>query len=116
MEIILQLYIVAKFKKSIIILLYKTHIEKVTKLSRKDKLLKRLKSNPKDFTWEELVTLLSSLDFIEMDKGKTGGSRRKFFNRDKNLIINLHKPHPSSIIKSYAINQIIEKLEEESII
>jgi hypothetical protein len=51
-----------------------------------------------------------------MDKGKTGGSRRKFFNRDKNLIINLHKPHPSSIIKSYAINQIIEKLEEESII
>jgi hypothetical protein len=79
-------------------------------------LLKRLKSNPKDFSWDELVTLMSSLDFIEMDKGKTGGSRRKFFNKDKKLIINLHKPHPSSIIKSYAINQIIEKLEEEAMI
>jgi hypothetical protein len=85
-------------------------------LSRKEKLLKRIKSQPKDFTWDELVTLLASLNFEELVKSKTGGSRRKFYHAEKNLIINLHKPHPSPIIKAYAIAQIIEKLEEENVI
>ncbi len=79
-------------------------------MSIKDKLLTRLLSKPKDFTWEELETLLSHLGYHEKDKGNTGGSRRKFVNAD-NDIINLHKPHPHNIIKRYLIDQIIEKLQ-----
>lgn len=85
-------------------------------MSSIDKLIKRLKSKPKDFTWDELTRLFGSLHFEEIVRGKTGGSRRKFYNKKTGLIINLHKPHPQPIIKSYLIEQIIKKLEEEGLI
>ena len=85
-------------------------------MSSKDKLIKKLKSKPKDFTWDELARLLGYLGFKEKTQGKTTGSGRKFFNVKANLIINVHKPHPSPIIKSYLIGQVIKKLEEERLI
>lgn len=85
-------------------------------MSSIDKLIKRLKSKPKDFTWDELTRLLGSLHFEELKTSKTGGSRRKFYNKKTALIINLHKPHPKPIIKPYLIEQIIKKLEEEGLI
>ena len=58
-----------------------------------------------------MVKILNHFNYQEKtQKGKTGGSRRKFIN--KNLdIISLHKPHPSNIVKQYVIKQLIEKLE-----
>ncbi|ASX27682.1 hypothetical protein BA173_02060 [Rickettsia sp. MEAM1 (Bemisia tabaci)] len=85
-------------------------------MSSIDKLIKRFKSKPKDFTWDELTRVLGSLLFEEFTGGKTGGSRRKFYNKKTGLIINLHKPHPKPIIKPYLIEQIIKKLEEEELI
>ncbi len=80
-------------------------------MSKNEKILKRFLTIPKNFTWDELVKLLNHLGYIEKStKGKTGGSRRKFVN-DKLDIINLHKPHPSNIVKQYVIKQIIEKLD-----
>lgn len=74
-----------------------------------DKLIERLKTYPKDFTWEELTKVLNHFGYNEMNTGKTGGSRRKFVDKQKN-IINLHKPHPKNILKEYVIKQIIEHL------
>lgn len=85
-------------------------------MSSKDKLISKLRSKPKDFTWDELTRLLCNLKFEEMAKGNTGGSRRKFYHSETGLMINLHKPHPRPIIKSYLIEQIIKKLEEERLI
>lgn len=79
-------------------------------MSKIDKLIKKLKSNPRDFTWDELKKVLAHFGFAEIKKkGKTGGSRRKFIN-DKQDIISLHEPHPEKIIKAYVIKQIIEHL------
>lgn len=78
-------------------------------MSKTEKLLQRLLSIPKDFTWEELVKLLAHFGFEELKKGKTGGSRRKFADAQKRVII-LHKPHPGDIVKEYAIKQVIEYL------
>lgn len=73
--------------------------------------IEKFKSNPTDFTWFELVKILNHLGYFEKTtKGKTGGSRVKFVNEETD-IINLHKPHPSNIVKQYVIKQIIEKLE-----
>ena len=47
-----------------------------------------------------------------MKTGKTGGSRRKFVEADKN-IITLHKPHPGKILKEYALKQVVEHLKEK---
>ena len=81
-------------------------------MSKTEKLLQRLLSGPKDFTWDELVTILLSFGFAELKTGKTGGSRRKFADAKKNVII-LHKPHPGNIVKQYAIKQVIEQLKDK---
>ena len=79
-------------------------------MTRTDKLIIKLKSNPKDFTWDELKKVLKYYGYTEIKKkGKTGGSRRKFINETNDIII-LHKPHPEKTIKSYVIKQIIDHL------
>ena len=84
-------------------------------MSRTEKLLLRLLSIPRDLTWEELTKLLGHFGFIELKKGKTGGSRRKFADDKKNVII-LHKPHPGNIVKEYVIKQVIDYLKEKEYI
>jgi len=85
-------------------------------MTKQDKLITKLKNNPTNFSWLELTKLLAGLEFIEMPNKKTGGSRRKFHNKSRNIIINLHEPHPTPYLKEYAIKQIREKLTEEGII
>lgn len=81
-------------------------------MSKKSKLVDRLLSIPSDFTWDELVAVLSSFGYTEVKTGKTGGSRRRFADINKN-VITLHKPHPSNIIKKYAIRDVIANLKEK---
>jgi len=58
-----------------------------------------------------LIDVSETVGYSELKtKGKTGGSRRKFVNKDKGVII-LHEPHPGSIVKNYVLKQIIEKLK-----
>ncbi len=80
-------------------------------MSRIEKEIERLKLKPKDYTYEEAKSLLNKLGFIENNKGRTSGSRVEFkdiYGRK----ITLHKPHPSNIIKTYKVNDIINDLEE----
>ena len=83
-------------------------------MSKKDKLIERLLSRPKDFTFEELVTLLSGFGYRAVKVGKTGGSRAAFSNGDD--YIRLHKPHPRNILKPYQIDDIIASLKERNMI
>lgn len=74
------------------------------------KLLLKLKSDPKDFTWGELKRVLAHYGYREMKKkGKTSGSRRKFVNENKD-VISLHEPHPKKIIQAYVIKKNVEHL------
>jgi hypothetical protein len=84
-------------------------------MSKNEKLVKRLKSRPVDFTWDELTRLLSGLGYQLAKKGKTGGSRRRFIH-DTNPLICLHEPHPQKVLKRYQIDQIIEMLIEGSLL
>ncbi|MDR3693995.1 type II toxin-antitoxin system HicA family toxin [Mucilaginibacter sp.] len=79
-------------------------------MSRQEKLVSRLLSVPKDFTWEELTKVLTLFGYQELKGGKTGGSRRRFADEKKN-IITLHKPHPANIVKGYAIREVIIELK-----
>ena len=85
-------------------------------MSKKDKLLKRLKSKPLDFTYDELKTLLNYLGFNEDNKGKTSGSRVMFFDVNSNEVIRLHKPHPNNILKEYQLKQNIITLRKIGVI
>ena len=83
-------------------------------MSKKEKLIKRLLSYPKDFTFEELATLLSRLGYTLKTAGKTGGSRVTFA-KDSDYI-RLHKPHPRNILKQYQIDDIITALSERGLL
>ena len=84
-------------------------------MSRKEKLISRLQQRPKDFTWDELTSLLKHLGYREVKKGKTGGSRRRFVHSSA-AIITLHKPHPQNVLKRYAIDQVLNILSQEDML
>lgn len=81
-------------------------------MSRLEKQIERLKSKPKDFTYDEAKIILNNLGFVENNKGKTSGSRVKFETNDLSKTIILHKPHPNNILKPYQIKYILNQLEE----
>lgn len=83
-------------------------------MSKKDKLIERLLKKPKDFTFDEMVSLLSYLGY-ELKQGGTG-SGIKFIREGSNEVINFHKPHPSGILKQYILNQVIEKLRKDGVL
>jgi hypothetical protein len=83
-------------------------------MSKKEKLIRRLKSHPKDFTFNELQTLLISLGFIIDNKGKTSGSRIMF--EMGNISFILHKPHPRKELAHYQIKDVLDLLINEGFI
>ena len=85
-------------------------------MSKKEKIIERLKSKPKDFTYDEAKQVLNFLGFIEDNKGKTSGSRVAFVNKEIKVKVELHKPHPGKILKTYQINKLISKLKEKEVI
>ena len=79
-------------------------------MNKKEKLVKRFRTLPKDFTFEEVESLFQGYGFELANKGATSGSRIKFFNaEDQNAYI-MHKPHPSNIIKGYIMRDILNFL------
>lgn len=79
-------------------------------MNKKEKLVKRFKTLPRDFTFEEVVSLFQVYGFELTNKGATSGSRVKFYNaKDENVYI-MHKPHPSNIIKGYIMRDILNFL------
>lgn len=78
-------------------------------MSKIEKLIERLKSKPKDFTWEEMVKVLKYFGYDQISQGKTGGSRRKFVNQNQQ-IISLHEPHPQNVLKGYQLDLLMGHL------
>jgi hypothetical protein len=86
-------------------------------VSTKEKLIKRFLALPKDFTFDELLKLLTVLGFVMSNKGKTSGSRVKFTNSQQSAIIQVHKPHASgNPIKEDALKDIYLKLTNARLI
>ena len=85
-------------------------------MGKKEKLIAKLKSNPKDFTFEEAESLLGYLSYTRSNKGKTSGSRVMFTSDEHEAKILLHKPHPRKELLSYQIRQLIDILEQEGLL
>lgn len=83
-------------------------------MSKKDKLTDRLLKKPKDFTFDEMESLLSYFGY-KLQQGGTG-SGVKFIENGSNEVINFHKPHPSGVLKRYVLDQVIEKLRKDGLL
>ena len=83
-------------------------------MSKKDKLIARIKSKPKDFTFDEGKTLLELCGYIMSNSGKTSGSRVCFIRGQK--VFRMHKPHPRKELLAYQIKEIIDELKQEDLL
>lgn len=80
-------------------------------MSKQDKVLKKLLSEPKSFSWQELKRILAVFGYKETQSGKTSGSRVRFIH-DTEAPMSLHKPHPKPYLKPYQIRQIVQALKD----
>ena len=81
-------------------------------MGQKEKLIKRLKTKPRDFTFDEAETLLGYLTYSRSNKGKTSGSRVMFTSEQHAPIL----PHPRKELLEYQVKQLLEVLEQEGLI
>lgn len=85
-------------------------------MSKEEKILKRLLKKPKDFTFDEVKTLLSHYGYYLENGGMTSGSAIKFVNDEKQLKFRMHKPHNRKTLLSYQVNDLISFLKEVGIL
>ena len=79
-------------------------------MNKRDKLIKRFKTLPRDFTFDEVESLFMGYGFELKNKGATSGSRIKFYNKADQIAYVMHKPHPTNIIKGYIMRDILNFL------
>ena len=82
-------------------------------MTKAEKLLNRFLTRPKDFTYNELLRLLSSFGYKEQ---QGSGSRVVFFNEGIKHNIKMHKPHPGNFLKKYQIDLIIQELKSNGLL
>ncbi len=85
-------------------------------MGQKEKLIAKLKSNPKDFTFDEAESLLGYMTYRRSNKGRTSGSRVMFTSDKYKTKILLHKPHPRKELLEYQVKQLIDLLEQEGLL
>lgn len=81
-------------------------------MTKTEKLIQRLRTMPKDFTYDEARTVCERFGYKEYTKGKTSGSRVIFVRERDGRKILLHKPHPSNYLKKYQIRDLVEHMKE----
>lgn len=84
-------------------------------MGQKEKLIKKLKAKPKDFTFDEAETLLGFFGYSIYNKGRTSGSRVMFVSPMYPPLM-LHKPHPQKELKAYQVKQLLEVLIQEGLL
>ena len=84
------------------------------KMSQKDKMIARLKSKPKDYTFNEAKALLEAVGYVLSNVGKTSGSRISFTRGKK--VFRLHKPHPRKEFLAYQVKELLEELKQEGLL
>jgi hypothetical protein len=84
-------------------------------MTKQQKALMRLCASPPpaDFKWAELRSVLEHLGYA-MASG--GGSRRKFYNAERNDLIICHQPHPCPTVDKGCVTDVVEHLRNKGFI
>lgn len=80
-------------------------------MSKKKKLLDKVKQRPKNLTWDEVTTLMVGCGF-KLVNARGGGSRRMFVHAESRQKVSLHEPHPQKTLLPYMVDQLIAALEQ----
>jgi len=84
----------------------------VYQMSKKETLIARLRNRPRDFTVEELDSLMGKCGCIKSNKGHTSGSRMVYIHSGTGKKLRMHSPHPQKVLKLYMIDDALRFLDE----
>ena len=79
-------------------------------MGQKEKLIERLKSKPKTFTFDDAESLLRYFAYERSNKGRT------MFVSEEHPPIMMHRPHPRKELLEYQVKQLIQILEQEGLL
>jgi hypothetical protein len=79
-------------------------------MSKLVKALERLQSKPRDFSWNELTSLMESFGY---ELKTTGGSSRKFIHVETRATLFIHEPHPQNVLKAYQVRDVLQFMKQE---
>jgi hypothetical protein len=85
-------------------------------MSKQEKLLKKLLEIPRNFTFDELLTLMKSFGYKVENRGRSSGSAIMFYHPELKDKIMIHRPHPEKEVKQYVLLMMIEKLRKNKMI
>lgn len=80
-------------------------------MSKYDKIIRKLNNESGNLTFDELTGLLTHLGYKPDNKGRTSGSRIRFYKSNAQAIT-LHKPHPRNTVLNYQIKQVVTMLKK----
>ena len=81
-------------------------------MSKEDKMIERLRKCPLDYHFNEAIAIAKHFGFVLQNKGSTSGSRVLLYREADGRKILLHRPHPDSTMKQYAVKQFLKMLIE----
>lgn len=85
-------------------------------MGKQEKLIERFIKLPKDFTFEETLKLMNGFGYVVHNKGATSGSRIRFKNEENGAFLDIHKPHPGSIMKEWMMKEIYKHLKNNALL
>lgn len=68
---------------------------------------------PANIKWDELAGILKHFGFTLL---KGGGSRRKFYHKEKDVLISCHEPHPSPDVDKGCVADVVQHLKDHKFI
>lgn len=80
-----------------------------------NKIISKFKSNSKNITFNETERVLKYVGYLKDNKGKTSGSRIRFFKSSSENLL-LHRPHPRNTLLSYQVKEVSEILKKEGLL
>lgn len=85
-------------------------------MTKADKLLQRFFANPppKNFKWEDFVTMMQRLGFTLEFNGR-GSSHCIFYKHNPKVVLDFLKPHPGNELKVVYVKKAREFLIEQGI-
>ena len=81
-------------------------------MTRVEKLVEQLMGRPRTYRFADAVRVMAWYGFELDAKGKTSGSRARFYRERDGRMLLMHVPHPGDELRAAAVRELAAFLEE----
>ena len=81
-------------------------------MTRIEKLVERLMDCPRTFRFDDAVRVMAWHGFELDEKGRTSGSRVRFYRESDGRMMLMHAPHPRGELRAAAVREMASFLQE----